>query len=90
MSSVRLMSQTSSLESLMTVTSNRKLPPGSGMESGVASLMTRMLGSTFTIVTVASSLSSSSLPSSSETTAVTMSVSKSPALPETFAVKEHS
>ena len=41
----------------------------------------------FAIVTVASSLALTEFLSSSEAVAVTMSVSKSPALPETFAVK---
>ena len=75
------------LESLVNSTVKVTSPPGSGTLVGLAVLTVVMAGCTSSIVTVASSESLTGLPSSSVPEPVTVSVSVSPALPATKAVK---
>ena len=78
----------STAEVFLTVTVKVALPPGSGSEVGVADFVTRIELATSVIVTVASSLSETGLPSSSVPEAVTTSVCELPALPVTAPLKE--
>ena len=89
MSSVRLEIVTeSTADAFLISTANVALPPGSGSEVGLAVFVTWIAAETSVIVTVASSLSETSLPSSSLPDAVTTLTWESPALPETAPVNE--
>ena len=71
----------STADVFFTETAKVTVPPGSWIEVGVADLVTTIELGRFVIVTVASSLSETGLPSSSVPEAVTTSVCELPALP---------
>ena len=80
----------STAEVFSTLTEKVTFPPGSGSEVGVADFVTAIDLGMFAMVTTASSLSETGLPSSSVPDAVTTSVWLLPALPLTAPVKEQS
>ena len=80
----------SATDVFLTVTEKVTVPPGSWIETGPADFITVIALGRFAIVTVASSSSLTGLPSSSVPEAVTTSVCRLPALPETAPMKEQS
>ncbi len=79
--------RTGSGEVFRTTMPNDTVPPGSGIEVGLAVLRTVMVGFTSAMRTSSRATLTAWLPSSSDSSASTKSVSTSPALPVTASTK---